>query len=230
MIKTVTIGDPHGRRFWESLNPDDYDLMIFLGDYTDSFYLSNLDIKVNLKNIIELKLKYPDKVILLMGNHDLPYYQYFMGNSDAGFRVEARVDLYELFRSNEELFQAAFQIDNYLWTHGGVDQGWYEKFVVEMIEKHDIEGNLAEVLNILFESNYKPLHTKTSIRGGTEEYGSPFWCHWTELKANPLKGYHHIVGHTFRENIETVIIDSNTSATIVDPGDGGENKFYYLDI
>jgi len=230
MLKTITFGDPHGRNFWEDINPDNYDKIIFVGDYVDSYDLSNLEIKVNLNNIISFKKEYSDKVILLLGNHDLPYYYYFMGNVDAGFRIEAWVDLHTIFRDNKELFQCAFQIENYIWTHAGVIEGWYNRYVPDMIKKHDIQGNLAEVLNILFESNYKALYTCTSIRGGYSPEGSPYWAHWTEMVETPLKGYHHIFGHTYNKNVETVYIDENTSVTVVDPGDGGAGKFYELKI
>lgn len=226
MIKTVTIGDVHGRRHWEKLNPKDYDLMIFVGDYTDSFTKSNLEIKSNLLNIIELKNKYTNKVILLLGNHDLPYYQYFVG-TNKGFRIEAWVDLHKIFSDNKNLFKCAFQIDNYLWTHAGVNQGWYDTYIVPVIEEHNIEGNLADKLNKLFETNYKPLHYYTSDRGGFADYGGPFWSHWTEMVKIPLKDYHQIFGHT-PGNFETVSVDSKTSVTIVDPAD--EIKFYKLNI
>jgi len=229
-IKSVTVGDSHGRRFWEKLNPDNFDKIFFVGDYVDSYYLSNLDIKVNLNNIISFKKAYPDKVILLLGNHDLPYFNYFMGNVDHGFKVEAWADLHSIFRENRELFTIAYQIGNHIWTHAGVVENWYNRYVPDMIKRYDIQGNLAEVLNILFESNYKGLYTISSMRGGFDPEGGPFWAHYSEMVESPLKGYHHIFGHTFNEEIETINIDENTSVTRIDPGDSGKGKFYEKEI
>jgi len=231
IIKTITVGDLHGRTYWEDINPNDYGYIVFVGDYTDSFHLSNLEIKINLKKLIDFKRKYPDKVILLLGNHDLAYYWYISTSGTSGFKIEALADLYELFRieSDKDFFQAAFQIENCIWTHAGIHHLWYEKYVPDMIEKYNIKGNLAEILNILFESNYKPLYyNAVGIRGGTAPEAGPFWLHLTDAYNNVLNGYHHIFGHTYRDEIVHHTLNKDTSLTCIDTGN--RKEFYELEI
>ena len=95
-MRIVTISDLHGKDVWQQINPKIYDKLIFLGDYVDAPYRkitdvaqidgmnnkvlvheehgrTNAEILYNLTKIIELKDEYPSKVVLLLGNHDVPY-------------------------------------------------------------------------------------------------------------------------------------------------------------
>ena len=86
MINTLIIGDVHGRDFWaEPVNKvlsDTGAHIIFLGDYLDLYPYEfdwSQDINWNMvaidrfKNIIELKRANPDRITLLIGNHDCGY-------------------------------------------------------------------------------------------------------------------------------------------------------------
>jgi len=55
-MKTITIGDLHGKDYWKNIDIEKYDKVIFLGDYVDSFNESNDGIYNNLKEVIELKI------------------------------------------------------------------------------------------------------------------------------------------------------------------------------
>lgn len=77
-MKILVLGDIHGRTFWKepTKNMDDYDKVIFIGDYLDHYpdeweegeHTRKNDID-NFLEIIDLKTKYTDKVVLLKGNH-----------------------------------------------------------------------------------------------------------------------------------------------------------------
>ena len=75
-MRYITIGDIHGRDDWQAINIRNYDKIIFIGDYVDSFEKSDFAILENLKKIISLKKRHPDKVVLLLGNHDVQYLHY----------------------------------------------------------------------------------------------------------------------------------------------------------
>ena len=73
----LVCGDIHGRRFWKKPceNIEDYDKVIFLGDYLDPYDFEGITVIDAIKNfeeIIEFKKNNVDKVILLLGNHDMP--------------------------------------------------------------------------------------------------------------------------------------------------------------
>jgi predicted phosphodiesterase len=115
-MKTVTIGDTHGAEVADVVGEiiDDHDKFIFVGDYVDSFFYDNVTMKKNLLDIIELKKKYPEKIVLLWGNHDI---QYLLGVDKygcTGYRPEMQHDFYEILNSNAGLFRFSYQIDDYL--------------------------------------------------------------------------------------------------------------------
>jgi len=68
-MKIISVGDLHGNNIWKTIDPELYDKIIFVGDYTDSFHLTDSAILDNLLDLIEFKKSYPDKVFLLLGNH-----------------------------------------------------------------------------------------------------------------------------------------------------------------
>lgn len=74
-MKVRVIGDIHGESWWKELanDIDKIDLCIFLGDYVDSYTVSNEDMINNLLDIIQFKKDNSDKVILLYGNHEWNY-------------------------------------------------------------------------------------------------------------------------------------------------------------
>ncbi len=224
----ISIGDIHGSQKWKQIDVSKYDHVVFIGDYVDSNTLSDQEIFENLKEIVELKKLYPDKIILLLGNHDIIYLLGHIKNS--GYRPSMWLQLNEFFTENKNLFQLAFQIDNFLWTHAGVHTGWYQtqilnkKYVMRkngtVIEGLDIDksGNVADILNFCFESNHQPIFDCGLSRGGKQKVGGPFWCDFQESYKKPLIGYHQIVGHTPQNEIKhySNYKDKNTSMTYID--------------
>lgn len=68
--------DCHGRQFWKDVIPrkDEFEKIIFLGDYLDPYGfegVSNLNALDNFKEILEFKKENIDKVVLLIGNHKM---------------------------------------------------------------------------------------------------------------------------------------------------------------
>lgn len=88
--KILIIPDVHGRDFWripvmDTLANSDVPI-VFLGDYLDPYYDEwrdrmnedpSFDYRMNAVNVFEeilqLKTQYPDRIILLLGNHDCGY-------------------------------------------------------------------------------------------------------------------------------------------------------------
>jgi predicted MPP superfamily phosphohydrolase len=165
MMNLITIGDLHGSRVWKQIDPGQWDKMIFIGDYVDSAEYDPAEILDNLREIIGLKKAFPDKVVLLWGNHDLAY---FYGGHErhysSGFRQAMLSDLFNIFTANRALFQASYQVENYLWTHAGVVQRWFDTYIKDQVIASD--SNLSATLNRLFDDYYEPLFHVSVIRGG----------------------------------------------------------------
>jgi hypothetical protein len=194
-MKIITVGDLHGSFVWKRIQPDSWDLIIFMGDYVDSFDYSDDHILKNLLEVIAFRENYDGKVVLLLGNHDLVYY--FGGariHLCSGFRQKMLRQLQSVFNTKKHLFQAAFQIGNYLWSHAGVVKRWHKNHIISQILPED--ENLAFTLNRLFSDYYLPLFHVSSYRGGNNKDGGIFWADISETTVDPLPGYHQIIGHT----------------------------------
>jgi len=198
-MKICAIGDIHGRTCWKNIAVEDYDKIIFLGDYCDSFFHSDAEIFENLREILILKKSFPEKIILLLGNHDV-HYAYSPKYRATGFRNSMEFLLKDLFEMNKDFFQMAFQHNNYLFTHAGVSNAWFLKNKT-IIEKADVEKeniSLAEALNRILDSSSRDILMEVGyIRGGHSwNKGGIVWADRSETKDDFLNGFHQIVGHS----------------------------------
>jgi len=211
-MKTISIGDIHGREDWKEVDPEKYDKIIFVGDYVDSFTVPDDKMLNNLLDIIQFKKDYMDKVILLFGNHDLHYLFKYDQHGCSGYRPQMYEVLHKIFTENKDLFQMSYQYNDTIWTHAGIHDGWW-KFHFKAYKEE--EGNISDRLNLAFDKYYLPLFNVSHIRGGMNKEGGPFWCDRSELTNAPLKYYSQIVGHSrvkeitkiYKHNKEIVFID-----------------------
>lgn len=267
-MKILSIGDIHGRDLWKfythgssyeydlwkisveaGADPTDYDFwkehtyaqvdkIIFVGDYCDSFNKTGEQILENLKEIILFKKALGDKVVLLLGNHDI---QYIVPNEIcSGFRPEMKFDLEQLFNENIELFKIAHEEvgedgSKWLWTHAGVTSGWYEKDLLRVFQydrfRHKAvsdeffkeERSVSEIINFSFMLRLGTLWNVDSHSGGLCMWAGPVWVRPYILNYWPLEGYNQIMGHTPQADV-----------WIVDEDEEGEVyngfKHYYIDI
>lgn len=254
-MKTISIGDLHGKDEWKNaLNywrPDDedtyidqYDKIIFVGDYVDSFDIPDNNILKNLQEIIELKIKYPEKVVLLWGNHEI---QYLFGTKRygcSGYRPSMWLSLNTLFKEYRNLFQLAFQIENYIWTHAGITSEWFDlninekthivrdnKYITNLpIDKLD---NISDILNFCFEAGHQHIFDCSPyVTGGSDRTSGPLWASKYETRNLPLIGYHQIVGHTHVDEIKHYenYKDKNTSMTYIDCVSIENDNYYIIEI
>lgn len=233
-LRTISIGDLHGHNCWKQINPEKYDKIVFLADYLDSFTHSNTEILHNLKEIIEFKRKYQEKVELLIGNHDGSYF-YFPHCTCEGFRPEARPAIQILFNDNKDLFQVAYQYENYLWTHAGVSNKWLSEFM-PLSEERGIWNDdvpLADILNMANQTSLQEkLFQKSGKRmqyGDTDLVGGIMWADRSETRRDYLKGFHQICGHTsIRKNVRRG--NDKSSITYIDSLGKPYGGFYELEI
>jgi 3',5'-cyclic AMP phosphodiesterase CpdA len=146
-MEHVIIGDLHGKNCWKEINIDAFDKVVFLGDYADHWDLPDDKIYRNLLNVINLKQEHPDKVELLLGNHDVQYlhYPHFLCS---GFRPKMQ-------RSLTDLFTIAYQINDHLFTHAGITNAWYTEFLsLSLVQKIKDDGDtVADLVNKTEQTN-----------------------------------------------------------------------------
>lgn len=188
-MKILINPDIHGRVFWKYSieHKDEFDKIIFLGDYLDA-YSPNLLVneKDNFKEIIQFKKDNLDKVILLLGNHDCHYINSKILHSSRYNPFKASI-YHKLFNDNLDLFQLVYIYNKYLFSHAGVYEEWLKmcNLNLDNLINYDLD-ELAPYLNVL---DY--------YRGG---YGNVGSCIWADIRDSEteklLKGYYHIFGHT----------------------------------
>ena len=215
-LKYLILPDIHGRSFWkdpvEKVLQESDGNIVFLGDYHDPYpwdfdsddwgYLRrSVD---QLREIIDLKKKYPSRITLLIGNHDCGY---AVGDDICSSRMDKshRRELEKLFQENRDCFQLAAQCDiagkKFIFSHAGIHKGWAEKIFGEAC--NDPTFDVVDTLNQAWTSaNFGVLQSLgdyDNFRGwGGYEYGSPVWSDiqsWVRVTPEESFGF-HIVGHT----------------------------------
>ncbi|AKD54765.1 metallophosphoesterase [Spirosoma radiotolerans] len=200
-MNVLTISDLHGRTVWKKANTDAYDRVIFLGDYTDSHVFDDETIYGNLNEVIQCKLRQPDKFVLLIGNHDAQYL-HFPYYRCSGFRERAQPELSALLTEHKDLFQIAHQQGNFLFTHAGATHKWLTHFLAETgynAGEFTPDINLAGLLNEANQqagSDRNRLFEVGLVRGGSNAFSGPVWADRSETIVDFLTGFQQVVGHT----------------------------------
>ena len=224
-MKILIIPDVHGRDFWRYPIKEEWDKIIFLGDYTDPYpgEAPQSEVFANIIDIVDFKDKNPDKVILLWGNHDLPYWcEEYRKQLDYWCRHDnlRHNDIETFFNENIDKFQWAYQEGKFLFTHAGINNG-FAKLLGEEYGKVN-----ADVINRFFnkEKNRMLLAMVSFYRGGYDRFSSPVWAdvreHYGVIPNKYIKDYYQIFGHTYSKQ---QIITNNWAMLDV----GGE--YAYLD-
>lgn len=208
-MKILVLGDIHGRRFWKRAVEryiKKVDKIIFLGDYFDPYddegieYEFN-DIVENYHEIITLKRENDDKVVLLLGNHDLHYISKQFDDKCRSTRYDAmhHIGIGRLFNENIKLFKLCHYEEiggkKVYFTHAGITEYWLKLAGLEN------DDNLSENINHLFDT--ADGINKLAIVGRERTWlgaksGSPVWCDLREFVTNKGlgEGTYQIFGHT----------------------------------
>lgn len=108
-MKTIVLGDTHGRTDWKRIIDQSFDRVIFIGDYVDTHEsITPIEQIDNLREIIMFKQKYLDEVILLIGNHDYHYWP-TISECYSGYQPKMRASFEYEFKEFGELFQIAME-------------------------------------------------------------------------------------------------------------------------
>lgn len=213
----LIIPDIHGRNFWKKAveeNMDKVDRIIFLGDYLDPYPWESITRKEaisNFQEIIDFKSENRDKVVLFVGNHDLAYID------KKNYIVRSRYDssnarhIEEMFRSHRSFFQLAHEEligdKRYLFTHAGLQIGWYKKHE-KLIGELTING-MNHLLGI--PSGIKALCEASWSRGGWDQFGSIVWNDVTDCGSHvndELPWDRQVFGHSQQEE-HPIITDTH---------------------
>lgn len=182
-MKVLVIPDCHLREFWKDAVKDWDGPIVFLGDYVDPYpYEWDEDEQMPnpvdyLLEVINFKDCNPDRVTLLIGNHDYHYIDTNLDGSRKNYSLQDK--LYDLYTTDKEYFQIAKQFDDTLFTHAGVSTAWLKRHELTL-PKIDADIFLNEIYNttpdIFWEMSWE--------RGGWYSTGSPIWHDVRELDCD----------------------------------------------
>ena len=192
-MKIVVIGDIHGHNSWKDIIniEKNSDLIIFLGDYFDSFTVEPQEQLSNYLDIKTFRDSNSDKVITLIGNHD---YQYLYDVKYSGWNpmtnLLAKSIITEDF--NDGKLRFAYKYNDILFSHAGITRWWMENVACCSLE--DLLNN---------EVSLKHFHWNSIL--GNDPHGdtisnSPIWVRPKSLFQSKLYNFKHVVGHTNCKN------------------------------
>lgn len=225
----IIVPDVHGRSFWRepilrhffSQRPapdaEEGEKVIFLGDYLDPYPMERISMMRAMKvleEIIALKREHPDEVVLLLGNHDLPYIlpRLFTCSRHDRFYED---DAHRLFTEDLSLFSflhsATIGGRKYLFSHAGVHPEWASR-ELGTTDFCEIEQYYAKPLSLIALQHLVALNCCSFYRGGAEAHGSFIWadveefpvCSPEDAAAEPRSESYQIFGHT--QQIEHPVI------------------------
>lgn len=199
-MKLVVIGDIHGHSSWKDVlenENNEFDKVIFLGDYLDGFNVSIKNMQKNFYEILDYKQEQSDKCILLLGNHDWHYVSFgerYSGWKNDTFRW-ANLKLKECLQ--EEVIKIVHIEDDILFSHAGLTKSWL---------KHWFESNNPEKVKCINYNDISPSALNFTFMGGGDVYGdsvysSPIWVRPASLLLDRVDKYKQVVGHTMMKSI-----------------------------
>lgn len=211
-MKTLILGDIHGRLTWEDIiNKEQPDLTTFLGDYVSTHELIPADQQLsNLEDILNYKAANPDKVILLRGNHDIQHLGYYWaecsGFDPTVYKHMSSSEFRERFLSLTQWIHVDEE-NKTIYAHAGVSEVW----ISETIEPYLVEGNVGPQYDdgsIDVEIILKLINTiepcevfgfipnRISDYCGTSTSQSCVWIRPETLAKCMVEEYTQVVGHT----------------------------------
>jgi len=235
-MKILVLPDIHGRDFWREpcQNIEEYDKIVFLGDYLDPYGFEEISVEKAIDNFKDILLFAKDnpKVVMLLGNHDMPYFSStYYGFSTYHCRISTMhyKEIHGIFKEHEDLFKIAHHEGDVLFTHAGCLSEWLSSiFDKKYDEKIDLDELCKELNDLPNETvGLNLLYMVSSERGGCDEVGSCIWANWNEMQYDSVLGeverhyaihdVKQVFGHTLQAFISSskVIEKENGSLKLV---------------
>jgi hypothetical protein len=158
----------------------------------------NIIIK-NLEAVIKFKKENPDKVELLLGNHDIQYI--YPWNQCSWFRKTYAIALRHLYIENRELFKIMHREDNYYFSHAWLTTEWIELHNTTLMQYWN---SFDECLNnILGTIDQNILFQCWKSRGWRDKVSWPLWADKLDtIDYVPRSTMIQVVWHTPVKHIE----------------------------
>jgi len=213
-MRVQVFADPHGAAVASRMDLS-ADRIIIDGDLVDSHCgLDETAVLTNFLEIIKLKQSFPQKVILIWGNHDVTY---LVAEPPPGLHnIAYNKCLHHWFNKYKELFQAAYQVQNWLFTHAGLTKPFWQDVL------HGSGTDYASVINRAFSENPRRFFDWDCTR-------IPFWLYRDYFKDHNLwlPNLIQVVGHTIVWEHDRVDTDDSINSRIYYTNTGGLTPYIF---
>ena len=215
MSKIIVCPDIHGRDYYKSLLNNTTDKIIFLGDYADPYSYEGFDDNDTIKamyDIFNFAQDNPDRVILLIGNHDIYYYKGIRGNARYNWGLAKQLE--QIYNEYKNLFRVAYwdEETQTMFTHAGINKKWWNLLELPIdFSPKQIQDYLNNLL-LIDADHTNPLYDISRYRGGWNWNGSCIWADVHEhlnLKKDECMPFKQIFGHSQLEKTGNFIHQDN---------------------
>lgn len=239
-MKVCCIGDVHGtNKFLECYedilkNNNDCEKIIVFGDHFDPYENIKIDDLLDRYNKFIQISKEDNRIVSLLGNHDLAYY---IIRTDETNRTSRRngEKIREAILPNLKDSYLCYKIDNYLFSHAGVSTQWMEKIhrmyvddgeprFDERILNNYTGWTETELTNVVSFDDFDFSHC------GDHPLQGCTWIRPGSLYNNAIDGYNQIVAHTRTSDgeIKLIRLPNGKKLWLIDTGE--ENNYLTLNI
>lgn len=170
MSKVLAVGDIHTKTWIIDLVEsviDQYDQVVFCGDYADNWGALPMDSIRTWYQLKELQEEYPDKVKLVLGNHDYAYL-HPVGCSGHNDIAEMMLGLPEHRHLKAWMYTLpiTLEVDGVTYAHAGIDERWDGKEMWDDISPLWTRPQWAKYKNIPQVVGHTPQETVTEVQPG----------------------------------------------------------------
>lgn len=224
-MSIIAIGDVHGTTYWKDIVKEhkktDEDMVIFLGDYVDSYNINPKDIYQNLLDLFEYRKNTPN-VFMLVGNHDYHYMRHDIDRY-SGYNYEYADKYYSIFMQNYDLIDIVIiktkNDEDIIFSHAGVSNIFLEKNNITLDQLDDLWKNNPSA----FGFNHDTLDVY-----GNHPSQSPLWIRPQALFSDMIEGYSQVVGHTQFKEPRYEYPNHYTDDVIIFTDTGKENSYVII--
>ena len=192
---------------------DTFDHIVFLGDYFDPPGEVN-PCEARLQQVagtlMGFKEIFGERLHMLCGNHDLPYYalrpvcgahtgrpnpiiSQWLGNTTCE-RAEIINELWD--EAFWQQLEGAVLLDGWLFSHAGVHPNWWSKRKRSTESRYKgLQAEWQRAFDNIYAEAENPIFSAGLARGGVALYGGPLWLDWDQEFEDELE-VPQIVGHT----------------------------------
>ncbi|MBR5639526.1 MAG: metallophosphoesterase [Muribaculaceae bacterium] len=209
-MKIIVLPDVHGRKFWEVAREhiNECDRVVFVGDYFDPYDFEEVSVVYainNFREILSFAREYPEKVVMLLGNHDMPYFSEdyrALSSYHCRWSPEWHSKIAAILAANRELFKMAHVEDDILFTHAGCSTKWLKSIHAEPASLDELVATLNALPTT--EKGLRQLFMVSHHRGGRNKAGSCIWADVDELAYASMdlhidgKAVKQVFGHTLQ--------------------------------